>query len=102
MHQQSNAREPAQDQREAPNVMPVFSAGIMAGDLDSSYRAVPPVDFSRDVLASQPERLFVIRDAMSGWTDLGSPSRVFDTLTRQGAVPNWLASVHAADMLATG
>jgi mannose-1-phosphate guanylyltransferase len=86
----------------APNVMLILSTGIKASDLDSSYRKIPRVDFSRDVLASQPERLLVIRDAMSGWTDLGTPSRVFDTLSRQGTAPNWLESIHGAGILAAG
>src|SRR5262249_2027234 len=64
----------------APNVMLTLSAGIMDDDLDSSYRSIPYLDFSRDVLASWPERLRVIRDAVSGWTDLGNPIRVFDVL----------------------
>jgi mannose-1-phosphate guanylyltransferase len=86
----------------APTVVPTLSTGIKAGDLGSSYRAIPRVDCSRDVLAPQPERLLVIRDAMSGWTDLGTPSRVFDTLSRQGTAPNWLESIHSAGILAAG
>jgi mannose-1-phosphate guanylyltransferase len=86
----------------APDVMLAFSAGPKARDLDSFYQAVPRIDFSHDVLASQPERLLVIRDAMSGWTDLGTPSRVFDTLSRQGTAPNWLESIHGAGILAAG
>jgi mannose-1-phosphate guanylyltransferase len=84
----------------APNVMLTLSTGVKASDLDASYRTIPRLDFSRDVLTSQPERLLVIRDAMSGWTDLGTPSRVFDTLSRQGTAPNWIESIHSADILA--
>jgi mannose-1-phosphate guanylyltransferase len=86
----------------ARNVMLTLSTGVKASDLDWSYRTVPSIDFSRDVLASQPERLLVIRDAMSGWTDLGTPSRVFDTLSRQETAPNWLESIQRAGMLAVG
>jgi mannose-1-phosphate guanylyltransferase len=86
----------------APNVMLTLSTGIKARDLDLSYRTLPRVDFSRDVLASQPKRLLVIRDAISGWTDLGTPSRVFDTLSRQGTAPNWLESIHSTGILAAG
>ena len=70
-----------------------LSAGILENDLDSAYRSIPPVDFSRDVLASQPERLLVIRDAGSGWTDLGNPNRVFATLAREKIAPAWLDSI---------
>ena len=48
-----------------------------------AFRVYRTIDFSRDVLALQPERLLVIRDSTSGWTDLGNPDRVFDTLKRQ-------------------
>lgn len=61
-----------------------LSADIMENDLDSSYGLIPSVDFSRDVLASQPEHLLVIRDAGSVWTDLRNLNRVFeDTHTRK-------------------
>jgi mannose-1-phosphate guanylyltransferase len=63
-----------------PNAMLALSAGMVENDLDSSFRVMPNVDFSRDVLALQPERLLVIRDSKSGWTDMGNPNRVFDTL----------------------
>jgi mannose-1-phosphate guanylyltransferase len=76
----------------APNAMLTLSAAVMENDLDSSYGLIPSIDFSRDVLASQPERLLVVRDAVSGWTDLGNPNRVLDTLKRQGIAPAWLES----------
>jgi len=77
----------------AANPMLRLAAGIIEDDLDSVYRSIPPIDFSRDVLASRPERLLVIRDAVSGWTDLGSPKRVFDTLARERIAPAWLESI---------
>jgi mannose-1-phosphate guanylyltransferase len=78
----------------APNAMLTLSAGTMDHDLDSAYGRIPSIDFSRDVLASQPERLLVIRDAFSGWTDLGNPKRVLDTLAREGIAPAWLTAGH--------
>jgi mannose-1-phosphate guanylyltransferase len=77
----------------AANPMLRLAAGIIEDDLDSVYRSIPPIDFSRDVLASRPERLLVIRDAVSGWTDLGNPKRVFDTLARERIAPAWLESI---------
>lgn len=74
----------------APNTMLALSAGVRTNDLESCYRSVPPLDFSRDVLASSPDRLLVLRDHLSGWTDLGNPSRVFDTLSREKIKPAWL------------
>lgn len=86
----------------ASNAMLTLSAGILSNDLNSSYRLVPSIDFSRDVLASQPEHLVVIRDAMSGWTDLGDPNRVFDTLKRQRIAPAWLESIRGVEMPVAG
>ena len=73
-----------------PNAMQTLSAGIKENDLGSSYRTISPFDFSRDVLASRHDRLLVIRDAVSGWTDLGNPNRILDTLAREGIAPAWL------------
>lgn len=81
----------------APSAVISLSSGILENDLDSAYRSIPSIDFSRDVLASQPERLLVIRDAVSGWTDLGSPSRVFDTLARERIAPAWLNSIRGVE-----
>jgi len=82
----------------AANPILRLAAGLVENDLDSAYRSIPPIDFSRDVLASRPERLLVIRDAASGWTDLGNPNRVFDTLAREGIAPAWLESISGVEM----
>jgi mannose-1-phosphate guanylyltransferase len=84
--------------RAAPNAMLALSAGILRNNLESSYRSIPFIDFSRDVLTSQPQNLLVIRDAVSGWTDLGNPTRVFDTLARERIAPGWLDSVCGVEM----
>jgi len=82
----------------AANSMIRLAAGIVENDLDSAYRSIPPIDFSCDVLASRPERLLVVRDAASGWTDLGNSNRVFDTLAREGIAPAWLESISGVEM----
>jgi mannose-1-phosphate guanylyltransferase len=83
----------------AANPMLRLAAGIIENDRDSEYRSIPPIDFSRDVLASRPEHLLVIRDAASGWTDLGNPNRVFDTLAREKIAPAWLESILGVEIL---
>ncbi len=40
------------------------------------YAQTPRVDFSKDVLAGQPERLSVLEAPAMGWTDLGRADRV--------------------------
>jgi hypothetical protein len=56
-------------------------------ELEAAYRPMPAVDLSRPVLALQPHRLLAVRDTTSGWADLGSPSRVIDTLARNNIQP---------------
>ena len=79
----------------APYAMLSLSAGFSDNDLDSSYRAIQNIDFSRDVLTCSPERLLVIRDAASGWTDLGTPDRVVNTVARARIAPPWLESIRS-------
>ena len=72
------------------------SAGTLAdNDLDSAYRKVGSVDFSHAVLVPQPHRLLVVRDELSGWTDLGNPNRGIDTLTRNNIEQPWLSELRS-------
>jgi mannose-1-phosphate guanylyltransferase len=59
---------------------------------ESVYGLLPAVDFSRDVLTHETQRLLVLCDRTSGWADLGSPARVLETLTRNGIHPDWFTS----------
>ena len=44
------------------------------------YRTLPMLDFSKDVMEGQEDRLRVIRVPNCGWNDLGTPQRVAETL----------------------
>ena len=68
--------------------------------MDRLYDNIAPVDFSKSVLARRPERLVVLRDSASGWTDFGSPRRVVDVLTRHRIMPSWLVP-HSGSVLGT-
>jgi mannose-1-phosphate guanylyltransferase len=46
------------------------------------YQRLPQLDFSRDLLESQETSLCVVRVPACGWSDLGTPRRVADTLRR--------------------
>jgi mannose-1-phosphate guanylyltransferase len=59
--------------------------GVEAAIVGAIYDAIRSSDFSRDVLASQPDRLAVVNLRDSGWTDLGQPARVLDVLARRNA-----------------
>jgi mannose-1-phosphate guanylyltransferase len=87
---------------EIPDVVSSIAAAVTDKDLDSAYRGVRAVDFSRVVLVPQPHRLLVVRDAVSGWTDFGNPTRVIDTLTRNNIEPAWLNEMRSqADVVKT-
>jgi mannose-1-phosphate guanylyltransferase len=51
-----------------------------ASILDDLYQQLPSRDFSREVLEGQETRLQVLPVPPCGWTDLGSPQRVAQTL----------------------
>jgi len=76
-----------------PDAVFRLAGALTDNDLDCAYREVGAADFSRDVLAPQPHRLLVVRDAASGWTDVGNPARVFDTLLRHSIEPAWLSRI---------
>jgi mannose-1-phosphate guanylyltransferase len=78
---------------QVPDAMPYIAAGMSRNNLDAVYRGVRPIDFSREVLAPQPGRLLLVRDAGSGWADLGNPERVIDTLVRNRIEPAWLSEM---------
>jgi len=55
--------------------------------LPERFGALPPKDFSRDVLAPVPSRLGVIPLFNAGWTDLGEPSRVLALMAARMRLP---------------
>ncbi len=52
------------------------------------YPQLPTLDFSRDVVQGQESRLRVLTVPACGWSDLGTPQRVADTLNRIGKKSN--------------
>jgi hypothetical protein len=66
-------------------------------ELEGAYR-VMPVDFARQILASQPHRLLAVRDTTSAWADVGSPTRVMDILARNNIQPAWLCDGHSLSL----
>jgi hypothetical protein len=58
------------------------SPGIGKPNLTEKYERLPEVDFSRHVLEGQESALRVLRVPPCGWSDLGTPRRVRETLRR--------------------
>lgn len=74
---------------EVPNLILYLNQAPAEGGIDAAFQKLPAVDFSRAVLSRQSHRLLSVRDTDSGWTDLGSPARVYDVLTRNKLQPVW-------------
>ena len=75
---------------QVPEAVVLTAQALASLDAEGAYDRLAPVDFSRDVLAEESNRLLVLRDRDSGWADLGSPPRVLETLTRNGIHPDWV------------
>ncbi len=63
-----------------PHLLTTIRRDLSESPLDRLDCEIEMVDFSRDVLSRVPERLFVLRDGPSGWTDFGSLQRAMDVL----------------------
>jgi mannose-1-phosphate guanylyltransferase len=79
---------------EVPEVVPSLDNALAKDELETAYRLLPAVDFSRHILALQPHRLLAVPDTTSGWADLGSPTRVLDILARNKIEPTWIRNGH--------
>jgi mannose-1-phosphate guanylyltransferase len=75
--------------RRRPNLHAALEAAIESPSSERAlcelYAALPTVDFSRDVVEGAEQRLTVTRVPACGWTDLGTPQRVAECLSRQRA-----------------
>jgi mannose-1-phosphate guanylyltransferase len=67
----------------------ILSRGYVAGSPTAAWPAIvdlyerlPELDFSRDLLEGQEQKLSVLRAPACGWSDLGTPRRVEETLRR--------------------
>jgi mannose-1-phosphate guanylyltransferase len=56
--------------------------GTRPAALQELYQWLPPVDFSRTVLQGSESTLRVVTAKACGWSDLGTPARVAETLQR--------------------
>jgi mannose-1-phosphate guanylyltransferase len=63
-------------------------------DLDSLYRVLPTIDFSREVLEGSCDLLSVVRVTGCGWMDLGTRARL-DTCRRRLRTRTSVAMPHA-------
>ena len=62
-------------------------AAARAARLAALYEDLPELDFSRDVLQRSPSLLRVLTAPACGWSDLGTPRRVGETVNRYRPAP---------------
>ena len=70
-------------------IEPFIGTPEEAGALRQAYELMPKANFSRSVLEACPELLAVSRLSRIVWSDLGSPHRVMEALTRLRIRPEW-------------
>jgi mannose-1-phosphate guanylyltransferase len=86
---------------QVPDVILSLNKALATTGLEAAYSLMPTVDLSRQVLTPQPHRLLAVPDLTSGWSDLGSPTRVMDILARNQIQPAWLRDGHGLSKAAT-
>jgi hypothetical protein len=69
-------------------------ASAQMARLADLYARSPNIDFSREILQRSPDSLRVLRVPACGWSDLGTPHRVIETVQRMKSQTRKLASGH--------
>jgi hypothetical protein len=59
------------------------------GAIESVYDSIPSADFSKQVLSLGGPRLKVLNLGDVGWSDLGDPQRLIETLSIHGIDSPW-------------
>jgi mannose-1-phosphate guanylyltransferase len=67
---------------EMRHIVTSMSPGMRDARLAQLYEQLPALDFSRDILQRSPELLRVLTVPACGWSDLGTPRRVVETVSR--------------------
>jgi mannose-1-phosphate guanylyltransferase len=78
------------------------AASLPFGALSGLYSRIASADFSKQVLATHPEKLNVLCLGDVGWSDLGDPQRVVSTLSQHGLESPWVAPWHRAAAASAG
>jgi mannose-1-phosphate guanylyltransferase len=67
---------------EMRHIVTSLNSSMRRARLAQLYEQLPALDFSRDVLQRSPELLRVMTVPACGWSDLGTPRRVVETVSR--------------------
>ena len=67
---------------EMRHIVTSMGSSMRDARLAQLYEQLPALDFSRDILQRSPELLRVMTVPACGWSDLGTPRRVVETVSR--------------------
>jgi mannose-1-phosphate guanylyltransferase len=65
--------------------------------IHQAYQLMPKANFSRALLEASPQSFAVSRLPHVGWSDLGSPTRVLEAVTRLSLRPDWARDLVSLD-----
>jgi hypothetical protein len=77
-------------------IEPFVGTAEEAGAVRQAYELMPKAAFSGKVLEACPDMLAVSRLPRIVWSDLGSPHRVMEALTRMRIRPEWARTLAPA------
>lgn len=80
--------------RQMRHIVTEVPASAQSARLAELYSRSPSIDFSRDVLQRSTAGLRVLKTPACGWSDLGTPRRVMETVVRMKSQANVFASPH--------
>lgn len=79
---------------EMRHIVATVPVSVQMSCLAELYARSPSIDFSRDILQRSADSLRVLRVPACGWSDLGTPHRVIETVERMKSQSRSHASVH--------
>ena len=80
---------------EMRHIVASVPASAQMSRLAELYARSPCIDFSRDILQRSADSLRVLRVPACGWSDLGTPHRVIETVARMKSQSRSYVSAHA-------
>lgn len=84
---------------EMQHILASTESTVRRARLAQLYEQLPMLDFSRDILQRSPELLRVLTVPPCGWSDLGTPRRVVETVSRFRSESGAARPVRAASFL---
>lgn len=84
---------------EMSHILSTVASPMRRTRLAQLYEELPQLDFSSDILQRSPELLRVLTVPPCGWSDLGTPRRVVETVSRYGRAGNAAGQTRSTSFL---